>query len=106
MLTNNIWFELRRNGRKQCIRACFLHHLLKLKPIKYLKVVAEDAVLTKSSRTPAISVHNPDISAQSARRIGSQFNDRWITHPAQDQDLHELISSPLSHFPSACRCRI
>lgn len=63
-------------------------------------------MLSKSSLTPAISVHNPDISARSASRAGSQFNDRWITHPAQDQDLHELISSPLSHFPSACRCRI
>jgi len=59
-----------------------LYHLLKLKPIKYLKgVVEEDAVLTKSS---LISVHNPDIFVQSARRTGSQFNDRWITHPAQD----------------------
>lgn len=75
-----------------------MYHLLKLKPIKYLKGVVEDAVLTKSS---LISVHNPDISVQSTMRAGSQFNDRWITHPAQDQDLHELISSPLSHFPSA-----
>lgn len=59
-------------------------------------------MLTKCSLTPAISAHNPDISAQSARRAGSQFHDRWITHPTQDQDLHELISSPhLISSPSA-----